>query len=150
MKTVIKAQQQNTVYSEYVDVSKIYIYSTEAGIYKLCQLGKDQWSWIPLYGTYSSDIELYSSIKDAVERALLLDKNVLEFESFNDFIKYKIEITMIAELRSVLSDYSKIEEEFQNNMKYGDYDSYNSNYKEMAGSGWVQCAQWILKMIGEN
>ena len=89
MKKVIKDSPKDTVSSEFVSMSKIYIFSDEGGIYKLCKLGNfDEWSWVNINGTYTSRIEKYTNLQNAVESKLYT--NLMEFDNFDDFVSYFI------------------------------------------------------------
>ncbi len=87
MKKVILEQPKNTVSSEYVSTNKIYAFSDEGGVYKLCKLGNgNSWSWCEIKGTYKSEIEEHESFQNAVESKLYA--GVIEFDSFDEFINH--------------------------------------------------------------
>ena len=92
MKKVIKEQeQQETVFCKDAKITKIYIHvNDDGGLWKLCKigLGDYKWSWADLKGTYTTRLETYQNIKHALRTALEENKQVLEFDNFNDFIEY--------------------------------------------------------------
>lgn len=53
----------------------------------------------------------------------------------------------INELKNILSDSNWVEKAFKSNIKYGEYDSWNSNFDSMANKGWHQAINYVLKLI---
>ncbi len=106
---VLKEQDAKTVLLSDIVQSKVYIYTGNAGgIWVLSKLGRYHHKGIADHdklgrGEYhygfvrvdnTNDVAVFTALRDydAIEKALNSGRKVLEFDSFGDFMKWKLKI----------------------------------------------------------
>lgn len=93
MKKVIRREENlDTIYSDEVTVNKIYIYKSDATIYKASSIN-DKYSFCLLNSCYGGAVGTFSTLKELIERALYdcskYNKDrVFEFDDISEMCKW--------------------------------------------------------------
>ena len=88
MKRVVQDKNDNYVLLQDVDVDNIYVFKGYSDIYKAHKIGEDKFAFISLADSECYATGIYPSLEKLIGDTLFCDGEVLEFDSFTEFVDW--------------------------------------------------------------
>ena len=88
MKRVVKNSNTDTVSLKNVDEDNIYVFKEYSDIYKAHRIEDDKFAFISLADSKCYANGIYNSLEELIEHTLSDDKEVFEFDVFEEFVEW--------------------------------------------------------------